>query len=440
MSIEKAIESIQQVVEQERDFVVGLTRDLVRIPSVNPKFEANEKLNREPEVQAHLARVLEEIGLTTQQQEVFPNRPNLIGTLAGSDERSLLLNGHVDVVPVVDEAKWTVDPFGGEIRDGRVWGRGAIDMKCGIATMAAAVRAIGKAGYRPIGRIDFHAVVDEEAGGFGAAHAARTMPKARAGIVTEPTWGDILPAAGGLEWVRVAIPGKSAHAGWRYNTIYPQRHDNPKRLEPGVNAIELGTLFIMALREFEREWGMNKFHPLLPPGITTINPGVVIGGVSPDADGKPTLLSNPAIIPDAFVVDLDLKFLPQEKKETVRAEFEAFVRAFASQHAFLRQNPPRVIWELQGLHFPPLDTPVDHAIVQSLVSQRKALGLPVEISAMAGVCDAAHYSGAGIPCVIYGCAGDGLHGIDEYVEIDSLVETTKVLAATIAEFCGLREI
>src|SRR6185437_5544011 len=105
--------------------------------------------------------------------------------------------GHIDVVPVGDRAKWTVDPFGGEINDGRVVGRGAIDRKSGVAAARAAIRAIQKAGYRPQGRIDFHAVVDEEAGGFGSNAATQRCALAKGGIITEPPCGKVLAAEGG---------------------------------------------------------------------------------------------------------------------------------------------------------------------------------------------------------------------------------------------------
>jgi acetylornithine deacetylase/succinyl-diaminopimelate desuccinylase family protein len=439
MQRDEAIATILHHIDSDTDFITFLTQEVIRIPSVNPKFQTAEGLNRESDVQNLLAGQLERIGLSTRRQEVFPDRPNLIATLPGEASCSLLLNGHIDVVPTGEVASWTTAPFGGEIRDGRIWGRGALDMKSGLAAGVAALRAIHLAGYRPKGRIDFHSVVDEEAGGFGAMHAARNTPPASAGIVLEPTWGDIMPAEGGLEWVRVSIPGKAAHAGWRYNSIYPQRFDDPKRLEPGVNAIELGALFILALREYERDRGRRCFHPLLPPGIATINPGVVLGGAMPDAMGQPRVLTNPAIIPDAFVLDLDLKFMPDETSAEVRADFERFVAAFAQQHSHLRDTPPRVIWELRGLHFPPLNTPTDHPIVDKLSAARAALGLETRLSAMVGVCDAAHYAGAGVPCVIHGCAGDGLHGPDENVTIDSLIETTRVLAMSIAGYCGLEK-
>lgn len=421
----------------DRDFLVGLVADLVRIPTVNPKFEANEALNREPDLQAHLAGVMQSVGLETELFDALPGRPNLIGHSRGTDARSLVLNGHVDVVPTGDVSLWTVDPFGGTIKDGRLYGRGALDMKAGVAAGVAAVKALRDAGVALEGWLDLHAVVDEEAGGFGSIEAVKRCRRPAAVAVLEPTWGAILPAEGGLDWVRVTIRGRTGHAGWRYNEIFPQP-DLPGRIVPGINAVELGNRFLSALREFERERTRRLSHPLMPPGVNTINPGIVVAGAGLGPNGLPAILTNPAIIPDVFVIDLDYKFLPQEDPREVRAEFERFVHHFAQTDAWLRDNPPTVAWDLYGLYFPPMDTPADHPLVRSLIDGRKAMGLGAEVRGFVAVCDAAHYAGAGIPGVIHGPSGDGMHGADEYVDIESIVDTAKVIALTAIDWCGLR--
>ncbi|GEK96482.1 M20 family metallopeptidase [Gluconobacter kanchanaburiensis] len=434
--MKQAFEKICALIDAEQDWAIRQSQAIVRIPSVNPKFQLGEGLNREADVQAHLAGLLEEMGLGTHRYDVFPGRPNLIASLPGEDERSLMLNGHIDVVPAGEAAAWSMPPFSGELADGCLWGRGATDMKSGVIAMIAALRAILRAGYRPCGRVDIHSVVDEEAGGFGAIHAAANFPKCRAGIITETTYGRILPAEGGLEWVRVVIPGRAAHSAWRYTGLYPQA-DAPSRT-PGVSAVDLGARFLMALGELERDWAMNKSHPLLPPGMNTLHAGVVRAGAFAGPDGVPTMMENPAITPDCCAIDIDLKFLPNEKSADVRAEFEAFVNRFAGNYVWLKENPPQVIWELGGLHFEPMNTPVEHPLVQSLVSGRKALGLKADIAGFIAVSDAAHYAAQGIPCAIYGCSGNNAHGIDEYVTLDSITETTKVLAYSIMTCCGIQ--
>lgn len=433
----EVFETVCAVIDAERDWAIRHTQAIVRIPSVNPKFQHQEGLNREAEVQAYLAALLDDMGLGTQRYDVFPDRPNLIASLPGEDETSLMLNGHIDVVPAGEAARWSMDPFSGDLHDGRLWGRGATDMKSGVVAMIAALRAVLKAGVRPRGRVDIHCVVDEEAGGFGAIDAAARFPKCRAGIITETSFGRIMPAEGGLEWVRVVIPGRAAHSAWRYTSLYPQA-DRALRT-PGVNAVDLAARFLMALGELERDWAMTKSHPLMPPGMNTLHAGVIRGGAFSGPNGVPTMMENPAITPDCCAIDIDLKFLPHERTADIRAAFEAFVHRFAQGHDWLRAHPPQVIWELGGLHFEPMNTPVDHPLVRALAGGRGALGLETDVTGFIAVSDAAHYAAHGVPCAIYGCSGDNAHGIDEHVIVESITETTKVLAYSIMELCGLQD-
>jgi acetylornithine deacetylase/succinyl-diaminopimelate desuccinylase family protein len=433
---DEAVRATRAAIDRDRDFVIGLTRDLVRIPTVNPKFVAEPAINREAELQAHLDGVMAAEGFKTKRWDALPGRPNLIGDWPGDEERSLLLCGHVDVVPV-ERGRWSLDPFGGEIRDGRLYGRGALDMKGGLAACVAAARAIRAAGVTLGGRLSLHAVVDEEAGGFGAIDAVAKGHLAKGYIVAEPTWGNLLPAAGGLEWVRVIIHGRTAHSGWRFNEIWPQ-HDAPDRLTPGVNAIELATRFLVALRDYESGRCRAKSHPLMPPGMNTISPGVVQCGAGLGPDDLPMLRTNPAIIPDVATIDLDMKFLPHEKQADVRHDFEDFVHHFAQMDPWMRAHPPTVKWQLGGLYFPPMNTPTDHPLVTSIVARKSELGHAPEIRGFEAVADAAHYAGAGIDGVIFGPSGQGLHGDDEFVDVESLVETAKVIAAASIDWCGVR--
>jgi acetylornithine deacetylase len=433
----EVVKAVWAAIDSEPEFAVELTRELVRIPSVNPKFQAADGLNDEARVQDVLEAQLREAGFETSRHEALPGRPNLVADRAGDEARSMILNGHVDTVPVGDRASWSVDPFGGEVKDGRLYGRGAVDMKSGLAACVAAARFIERTGVRLAGRLSVHAVVDEEAGGFGAMEVVRRGLLARAVIVTEPTWSKVIPAEGGLEWARVTITGRSGHAGWRYNDIFPQPQVEG-RVRPAVNAIELAARFLAALREFERGRCRDRWHPLCPPGLATINPGVIHGGVGLGEDGLPAIRTNPAMTPDKAVIDLDYKFMPDECSEDVRAEFEGFVRAFAQTDAWLRDHPPEVAWELGGLHFPPMDTPADHPLVRALVENHAALADPPKVCGFDAVTDAAHYAGAGVAAVLYGPSGDGFHGDDEHVDLASLHRTAKVVAAAAIAHCGVR--
>ena len=422
--------------DNDRDYVLNLAQKMVGYKSINPAFIDNPESSEEAKVQGFLQGVMEEIGFETAMWDAFPNRPNLVGRLEGKGEgHSLIFNGHIDVVPIGDRDKWNYDPWGSDIVGGRLYGRGTYDMKGGMAAFIAAAKAIREIGVDLAGRLELHSVVDEEAGGGGTKDVIKNNYRADAAIVAEPTDGVIQPVEGGLSWLRVTIFGRSAHAGWRYAQIYPQGvEDAPESY--GVNAIEKGMKFLNAVRELEREWALYKHHPLLPPGITTINPGVIHGGVGLGENGLPIVTTNPAMIPDTCVIDFDLKFLPTETFDDVRTEFEAFVDAFAKTDPWLKKNPPKLQWHLANIDFPPVSTGADHPLVYAIKETQADLNLTSKLSGFVAVTDAAFYAGAGIPPVILGPAGAGLHGEDEYVEVDSLTETAKVYAGTILRWCG----
>ncbi|WP_247282747.1 MULTISPECIES: M20/M25/M40 family metallo-hydrolase [unclassified Bradyrhizobium] len=259
---------------------------------------------------------LTSIGMTMERWDVFPGRPNVIGQITGSEERSLLLCGHIDVVPVGVRGAWAVDPFGGEIRDGKLYGRGAVDIKSGVAAAIGAIRGIRAAGIEVQGRVAIHFVVDEEAGGCGAIDAVKRGYLARAAAITEPRSGEIQVCEGGLEWIRVTITGRAGHSATRYNEIWPQR-DGPDRMRRAVNAIDVAARFLDPLRNFESSRCRNRQHPLLPPGMNTINVGAIRGGAGLGMDQLPVIMTNPAIIPNVVVIDLDYKFLPNQTKEDI---------------------------------------------------------------------------------------------------------------------------
>ncbi|MEL6523493.1 MAG: ArgE/DapE family deacylase [Pseudomonadota bacterium] len=436
--MDSALKAVIDAIEADKDHVVALTQDLVRIPSVNPKFQNEQGLNREADVQDRVEEELRSLDFGIERFETFENRPNIVADLPGSEDKSMILCGHVDVVPVGDANAWARDPFGGQLDSGKIWGRGAVDMKGGVAACISAARAIRKAGVELEGRLSLHTVVDEEAGGFGAIDVVNRSHLAKHALIAEPTWGDVIPAEGGLSWVKVTIFGKQAHAGWRFNSLWPQ-HDAPGRLEPGVNAIELASRFLSVLRDFEASRCFYNNHPLMPAGLATINPGTIQGGAGMGADGNPAVMTNAAMISDVVTMVLDYKFMPHEDFADVKAEFEAFVHNFAQMDPWMRENPPKIEWNLWGLYFPPMNTPVDHPLTQSVLTRAEAFQSKTpKIKGFEAVTDAAHYAGKGVVPIIYGPSGDGFHGDNECVEVESLIQTTKVIAATVLDMCGVK--
>ena len=182
------VEAIWAAIDADADYVTELTRELVRIPTVNPKFQEDPDINREADAQAVVARHLDEAGFKVGTWEAFPERPNVVGDWDGDEEKSLIIGGHIDVVPVGDASVWDRDPFSGDVDRGHIWGRGAVDMKGGIAAAITAARAIHQLGIKLDGRLSVHSVVDEEAGGFGAIDLLRRGHVAKRAIISEPTW------------------------------------------------------------------------------------------------------------------------------------------------------------------------------------------------------------------------------------------------------------
>lgn len=433
--------AITDILDRDEEYLVELTQELVRFKSVNPKFIPPSATSEETQLQEHVADLLNGLGLATETWDALPGRPNVVATMRGSTNgRSMVLNGHIDVVPEGDPAKWHHDPYGASLENGRLYGRGACDMKGGVGAMIAAVRAIREAGVELAGDVQLHVVVDEEGGGWGTRSVIERGYKADGVIVCEPTWGDLYPAEGGLSWVRVAFDGASGHAGMRYAMIYPQSlaADDPFRaFGNGVNAIEKAVRFVEAVRELERAWALRKTHPLLPPGITTINPGVIVGGSGVGPDGNPVTTTNPAINPDRCIVEFDLKYLPTESFEDVRADFEAFVQAFAQTDPWLAEHPPTVEWHVRGVDFPPVNTPANHPLVVAMRESAASLNMSPDTKGFFAVTDAAFYAGAGMPAVIYGPSGGGFHGENEYVDVASLHSSAKTYAATLLRWCGV---
>ncbi|AVO47094.1 M20 family metallopeptidase [Phreatobacter cathodiphilus] len=429
------IERAKAAVRADAPRTTELLRRLVRIPSVNPKFLADPALNREADVQDLIEAELTATGFATSRSFPLEGRPNVVGRWTGDDVRSLAICGHVDVVPQGDEQLWSFPPFDAEIRDGRLYGRGSADMKAGLAAGLAACRALRELDVRLAGRLEFHSVVDEEAGGFGAMAVARESRGLGAVLLTEPSGGAIRPWAGGLEWVRVTVRGRAGHSARRFASIYPS--DPAAATGPrSVNAIELGVRLLASLRDLETHWGVTKHFPGMPPGMNTISPGVMVAGCGEGPDGLPTLLANPAMVPDICVVDFDLKFLPNETSADIRREFETWIARFAASDPWLKDHPPEVRWQLADLHFPPVDTPVDHPLVAALSESVARSGRTPQIVGSLGVTDAAHYAPYGIAAVVFGPTGGAQHGPDEYVELSSVIETAETLVETILRYCG----
>ncbi|MET3289813.1 UNVERIFIED_CONTAM: acetylornithine deacetylase/succinyl-diaminopimelate desuccinylase family protein [Brevibacillus sp. OAP136] len=422
---------VENWVNRNQQHIVELLQEMIRYKSVNPQFIDNPSESENDKLQDFLEDYLLSMGLDVDKWDVYEGQPNIVATVKGkSRDNTLILNGHVDVVPAGALNRWSFDPWGGAIQDGKLYGRGSMDMKAGVTSNIIVAKFIRDFGIELDSDLDLHIVIDEESGGAGTRAVLERGYKGSGVIVTEPTNGIINPVEGGLHWARVTIEGNSAHSAWRYSHIYPGYE------RTGVNVIEKAMKIIQATAELEKDWGLNRRHPLLPPGANGINPGVMLAGAGMK-NGIPEIITNPAIIPDHCVIEYDIKYLPYENSEEIKKEFEDAISSLAFTDSWLRENPPQVEWGLRGVNFPPVNTPIDHEIVRSIVKSQEIFGISPSYQGFVAVCDVAWYVGMNIPGVIFGPKGAQLHGPDEYVELDSLFEVIKVLIMTVLRWNGI---
>ncbi len=349
----------------------------------------------------------------------FEGRPQLLARFAGSGGgRSLLFNGHIDVVPAAIEDGWEQDPFQARVADGRVSGRGSCDMKGGIAAMVVAAEAIAAAGG-VAGDLLVCTNTDEESSGVGGLACARHGVAADFAIVTEPSSLEIWPACRGSVYCSVTVEGRAGHteqehASWRDGGA--------------VNAVDKARHLLDGVDALRQEWRSRKLahHPLLSP------PDIVASRFSADAGW-------PVTIPDRAELTLAVLILPAQASGDgwtggVREEVEGFLRTWCDADPWLAANPPVFAWHTQ---VNPSETPVDAASVQALLGANEALGLPPALGGLDSWYDGATYAlEAGTPALMYGPRTiDRAHTVGEWVPIEDLVLCAQGLALAAWRLC-----
>lgn len=414
----KAVEKLMAVIDDATEEMVDFTRDMLRIPTINPPGDAYV------ECAELIGRRLETLGFTVDypvadglpEHTAAHPRMNVVGLKQGRTMRPLVhLNGHFDVVPVGNG--WTIDPFGGEVLNGRIYGRGSSDMKAGITAAIYAAEAIRRAGITMNGSVEISGTVDEESGGFaGMAWLARqgrlSADRTDAVIITEPTDTErIYIGHRGVYWFEVLTRGRIAHGSMPFL---------------GVNAI---SQMSKVLTEIEQKLqpllqSRTTAVPVLPPGAR--HPTLNINGI---AGGQPVDGMQTPCVADLCRAVFDRRFLVEEGFEATRAEIVSLLERVA-------QDSPELKYELRDLMVVnPVQTPDGSTVVAALdESIRTVLGRPASLAASPGTYDQKHVDRiAGVRnCVAYGPGIlDLAHQPDEYCVIDDLVQCTKVLALSL---------
>jgi succinyl-diaminopimelate desuccinylase len=416
----KLVDRVFDAIDNATDEMVEFTAAMIRVPTINPPGEAYQDCARligDRLTQCEFAVDYLPAEGSAEHTPAYP-RMNVVGLRRGRSMRPLVhLNGHFDVVPA--GGRWTVDPFGGVVRDGRIYGRGTSDQKAGITAMIYAAEAIRRAGLELNGSIEISGTIDEESGGFAgmawlARHGRVSADRTDAVIITEPTDADrIMIGHRGVYWFEVTTRGSIGHGSMPFL---------------GVNAIEhMGIILDYMRREMVPTIrSRTTAVPVEPEGARngTLNINGIAGGQPVDGIQTPC-------IADVCRAIFDRRFLVEEGFESARAEVVELLDKVAAE-------TPRLAYELRDLMVVhPVRTPDDATVVSSLRrSIQEVLGRPAALMASPGTYDQKHVDRiAGVPnCVAYGPGILHLaHQPDEYCRIDDLVHSTKVLALSILE-------
>jgi formylaminopyrimidine deformylase len=428
--------TVVEAVEAAQAELQRLLRDLIGFRTESQAKEATHFPQEARRCIAYIGNFLTALGFEIDGWDVGPSatfdaHPAIVAVRRGSGGgRSIAFNGHVDVVPVGDTSGWSQDPFAGAVVDGRLYGRGATDMKGGVAAALWATKLLLENGFEPRGDIAFHIVSDEEVVGNGTREAVGRAPAADVTISLEPTELRLCAAEGGLVHFRIEVEGVEAHASMRYLSVHAGGKGGG-----GVNAIEKTMKIIAALQELERRWANEKSHTILPPGYDTLLPGIIVGGPGGGTDGRLNLFSNAGTTPNYCAVEYNLWFYPDETFEQVQAEVEAYVADVCRADTWLLDHPPRFTWKLANIYFPPFDMPLDHPAVTTLSRALEGIGLDAAPRGFGAATDLAWYGERRLPGLI--CGPGRLaqcHVADEYVDTDALVDAARVYSLFLAEW------
>jgi acetylornithine deacetylase/succinyl-diaminopimelate desuccinylase-like protein len=378
---------------------ITLTQQLTQIESTNPTLSASGG-SGESAVAAFIESWLTQRGIECHRLEAQPGRPSLVGLVRGTGGgKSLMINGHMDTVSLAEYAR---NPLGGTIEDRNgmpvITGRGALDMKAGLAAgMAVLAEAIL---IPPRGDVLLAAVADEEHLSKGTEEVLAAGWRADGAVVTEPTRLQLGTAHKGFVWIEVETLGVAAHGSMP---------------DKGVDAIASMGKIIPLLQDYAASLPVD---PTL--GKASLHCGLIKGGEEPSS------------YPASCTLTVELRTVPAQTTAQILEDFEHMLKSLASEDTSFRYAPPRVTFENA-----PHSIAVDHElVVQTRAAAEEVLGHEVRPQSVSFWCDAALLSQAGVPAVVFGPEGEGLHGKDEWVTVDSIEQTTEILRRLVDSFCN----
>ena len=412
---------LDAAVEAGFDEQVAFTGDLVRLPSLR---------GQEATAQDFIARALAARGFAVDRWQIrnedirdLPGySPKLdgyddawvsVGTLRSSAPggRSLIINGHIDVVPEGPHDMWSTPPFEPVVRDGWMHGRGAGDMKAGWVCGLFALDAIRRAGFRPASDVTIEAVIEEECTGNGALACRQRGYLGDAALIPEPMGHGLLRSQVGVMWFQCHVRGHPVHVS---------------RAGTGANAIEAAWRLVDALHTLEDRWnaaGHERYagmsHPL------NFNVGRIEGGDWASS------------VPAWCRFDMRVGVFPGTDLAGARAEVETCIAEAARSDGFLANNPPDIVWDGFQAEGYVLEEGSDAEAVLA-DCHKEVFGEDLAALSLTGTTDARFFGlYAGIPALVYGPLAENIHGFDERVNLDSCRQVTRAIARFIADWCGL---
>ncbi|MFC5452119.1 peptidase [Paenibacillus aestuarii] len=413
---------IHEWLQSHREEGVRFLQRMVQVPSTQGNEEEGQRL---------IAGKMSELGLELDWWEPegerlaahpffysprswFAGSPNVVGIWKGSGGgRSIILNGHMDVVPAGNREQWQDDPFSGSVVDGKLYGRGATDMKGGTSALLLAIEALQGVGVQLKGDVILQSVIEEESGGAGTLAAILKGYQADAALIPEPTNMRIFPKQQGSMWFRLEVKGRSAHGGTRYE---------------GVSAIEKSMIVVRHIQELENARNTRITDPLYAhnPIPLPINIGVIQGG------------NWPSSVPDTVKLEGRMGVAPEEKLDEAKAEMTAWLARLAEKDPWFVQHPPVLEWF--GARWVPGSVDPGHDLMQVLIQQYR------EVRAEEPVIEASPWGTDGglltqlgeTPCIVFGPGiTEVAHYPNEHIVLDHIFEAAEIIALTLIAWCGL---
>lgn len=406
----KVKSEILKEIESLKKEIIKFTRELVRIKSVNP-YSPNESYKVNKPIEKEVARLifdkLKSFRLRPKYVSALSNRPNVVCSLKVKGKPVLILNGHMDVVPIGEESKWEYPPFSARIVNGKLYGRGSLDMKSSLAAMVFTIKALSKLNLK--GNLIFTAVVDEEPGAYseiGSKYLLKQDLKADACIIGEPGTKKICIGCKGGYRLKLVSRGKSVHTG----------SSKWERKEKGVNAVTKMAKVLLELEKLKLKYKPVKIFKGRKPVIT---PGTLIkGGTGIN------------IVPDYCKATVDMRLMPGQTRKEVKKEIQTCING-------LKKKDPQIQLEIQDLMFVSSVYISKNENIVKILKKNAGyiLGGEPEIGPAGAWCDSHFFIEKGIPTISgFGPQGENMHGTNEFVYIGSIIDVCKIYALTAFDF------